>query len=159
MRCAKRAKSATLCDGQPSHAFDLLSLFPDDHDPARPPQPLNAPVAYGRAVYAALFPPGTPAVQALARETERIVLVATDTLVQAVPWEYAYGLDGYLVLDYAFVRGVIARPPRRVTACADTMNAWLSPYCQRIETDKRMLTNSQRSSMRRDNPFIRFSIR
>ena len=108
---------AVACDGQPSHTFDLRQLVPDENVPGRPPQPLADPVVYGRAVHQALFPPDTPAAQALAAGPERILLVATDPstssgqALQAVPWEYAYG-DDFLVLDCPFVRGL--PPDRRI---------------------------------------------
>jgi tetratricopeptide (TPR) repeat protein len=95
-------------DGQFSHTFDLLTLFPGDKGP---PQPLDDPVSYGRAVYQALFPPETIARRELETVPERILLVTTDDTIDAVPWEYAYGLYGaddienFLVLSCHFVRG------------------------------------------------------
>ncbi|MGD9098858.1 MAG: tetratricopeptide repeat protein, partial [Anaerolineae bacterium] len=119
---------AVACDGQHSHTFDLRQLAPDENVPGRPPQPLDDPVAYGRAVYQALFPPDTPTAQALAAGPERILLVAAPSAgsgqdpstssgqdpstdsgqgLQTVPWEYAYG-DDFVVLDCPFVRGLPA---------------------------------------------------
>jgi tRNA A37 threonylcarbamoyladenosine biosynthesis protein TsaE len=37
---------------------------------------------------------------------ERILLVLTDNELDAIPWEYAFGPEGYLVLEYHFVRGL-----------------------------------------------------
>ncbi len=41
---------------------------------------------------------------------ERILLVATDDAIDAIPWEYAYGPDGFLVAEYPFARGL---PPEQ----------------------------------------------
>jgi hypothetical protein len=107
------------CDGQPSHTFDLLTLVPGEKGP---PQPLDDPVAYGKAVYQALFPPETAARRELDVMPERILLVTTDDTIDAIPWEYAYGLFGaddvenFLVLACHFVRGLLAdqriEPPK-----------------------------------------------
>jgi hypothetical protein len=96
---------AVHCDGDYSHTFDLLTLAPDPAIAARPPQPLDDPVAYGQALYQALFPPQSPAQQALARGPQRVLLV-TDEQTDVVPWEYAHGPDGFLVLDVPLVRGL-----------------------------------------------------
>jgi tetratricopeptide (TPR) repeat protein len=93
------------CESQPSHTFDLLSLLPQEKGL---PQPLDDPIAYGQAVYAALFPPETLARRALANTPDRILLVTTDNDLDAVPWEYAYGPEGFLVLECHFVRGLPA---------------------------------------------------
>src|SRR5260221_11542694 len=80
------------CDSQSSHPFDLLRLIPDAEK--GPPQPLDDPVAYGRAIYGALFPPGTLARRALDKKPERLLLVTTGSELDAFPWEYAYGSYG-----------------------------------------------------------------
>ena len=98
------------CDGQPSHDFDLQSLVPAEEGQAGLPQPLKDPVAYGKAAYQALFPAGSPAHRGLEATPERILLVTTDDTTDAVPWEYAYGPDGFLVAEYPFVRGL---PPEK----------------------------------------------
>ncbi len=95
---------AVTCDGQPSHTFDLPPL-PDEKKLLYSP---DSPIAYGKILYAALFPPETVAQRTLATTPERILLVTTDPDLDAVPWEYAYGPDGFLVLDYHFVRGLPA---------------------------------------------------
>ncbi|MFQ5342622.1 MAG: CHAT domain-containing protein, partial [Anaerolineae bacterium] len=105
---------AVTCNGRPSHTFDLRRLIPDEDVAGRPPHPLADAVAYGQAVFQALFPPETPARQALADRPERILLVATDPstssgqALQSVPWEYAHGPEGFVVLDCHFVRGLPA---------------------------------------------------
>jgi tetratricopeptide (TPR) repeat protein len=93
------------CDKQPSHTFDSLTLIPGEKGL---PHPLKDPVAYGQALYTALFPQETLARRALAHAPDRILLVTTDTDLDAVPWEYAYGPDGFLVLECQFVRGLPA---------------------------------------------------
>jgi hypothetical protein len=95
------------CDGDYSHTFDLLTLAPDPTIPGRPPQPLADPVAYGQALFPALFPPQSPAQQALASRPDRLLLV-TDEQTDVVPWEYLHGPDGFLVLDVPLVRGLPA---------------------------------------------------
>src|SRR5258708_2232914 len=94
-------------DGQFSHKFDLLTLFPGEKGP---PQPLDDPVVYGKAVYQALFPQETVARRELDAMPERILLVTTDDSCDTILWEYAYGLYGaedvenFLVLASHFVR-------------------------------------------------------
>ena len=106
------------CDGQLSHTFDLRTLIP--HADKGPPHPPADPVAYGKAIYAALFPAGTPARRTLDNAPERILLVTTDNDLEAVSWEYIYGpygaadprhaevSEGFLVLECHFVRGLPA---------------------------------------------------
>jgi len=101
-----------VCDGRPSHTFDLLILIPDVDE--GPPQPLDDPVTYGKAIYSALFPKGTPTRLALEEKPDRILLVTTTRELDAIPWEYAYGRYGFeasedfLILDCHFLRGLPA---------------------------------------------------
>jgi len=94
------------CDGQSSHSFDVQSLVPAEEGQPGLSQPLDDPVAYGKAAYQALFPTGTPAGRSLEAMPERILLVTTDETIDAIPWEYAYSPDGFLVAEYPFVRGL-----------------------------------------------------
>ncbi|MBP1468991.1 tetratricopeptide repeat protein, partial [Candidatus Chloroploca sp. M-50] len=96
---------AVHCNGQLSHVFDLLRLVPDPAVAGRPPHPLDDAKAYGQALYAALFPAESAALQARATGPARLLLVA-DAQTDAIPWEYAYGPDGFLVLDVTLVRGL-----------------------------------------------------
>lgn len=66
------------------------------------------PVVYGEKLYNALFPQNTLAQCTLATSPERILLVTTSENLDAIPWEYAYGPDGFLVLECPFVRGLPA---------------------------------------------------
>jgi hypothetical protein len=91
------------CDDRTSHTFDLLTLIPGKNGS---PQPLDDPVAYGKAIYQALFPQETTAWSALNANPERILFVSTDNSVDAIPWEYAYGPDDFVVLKCHFVRGL-----------------------------------------------------
>ena len=116
----RQAQSASLvavtCDDQPSHTFDLRTLIPNDQH--KPPHPLEDPVAYGKAVYAALFSPASPARRQLESLPGRILLITSDKDLDAIPWEYAYGAygpadptnaassEGFLVLECHFVRGL-----------------------------------------------------
>jgi len=105
---------AVTCDGQPSHTFDPRPLAITKTDDNLPSE-LQAPVKYGQAIYAALFPTDTLAHQTLSEGPERILLVVDDAdpltssrhSLQAVPWEYVYG-DDFVVLDCPFVRGLPA---------------------------------------------------
>lgn len=94
------------CDGLPSHSFDLHSLIPSSENQQGLPHPLEDPVTYGKAVYQALFPAGSPAQHTFAAMPDRILLVTTDNDIDAIPWEYAHGPDGFLVADYPFARGL-----------------------------------------------------
>ena len=97
------------CDSDPSHTFDLLTLVPGKQGP---PQPIDDPIAYGKVVYQALFPPASTARRELEATPKRILLVNTDDDIDSVPWEYAYGLYGaedietFLVLACHVVRGL-----------------------------------------------------
>ncbi|MGH2497007.1 MAG: CHAT domain-containing protein, partial [Ktedonobacteraceae bacterium] len=95
-----------LCDNQHSHIFDLRPLLLKKEKDRE--ELLNDPVTYGKQLYAALFPSETLARRALASTPERILLVTTDPDLDAVPWEYAYGPDGFLVLECHFVRSLPA---------------------------------------------------
>src|SRR5436309_555114 len=89
------------CDGQASHTFDLSPLILSNDE--GPPDDV---VAYGEALYLALFPLETPARLALDNKPERILLVATQSDLDAITWEYLYGPDGFLVLEHHFVRAL-----------------------------------------------------
>ncbi len=104
------------CDDHFSHTFDLRPLLFHNEQEAR--IIVDDPAAYGRKIYTALFPPGTAAQQALAALPERLLLVTPETLLDAIPWEYAYGpygaddpadrTENFLVLECPFVRGLPA---------------------------------------------------
>ncbi|HCI82975.1 MAG TPA: hypothetical protein DHW02_25165, partial [Ktedonobacter sp.] len=99
------------CDGHDSHTFDLLSLRADLN---KQPPLLVDPISSGKLLFHALFAPETPACAALMASPSRILLVPGDDLLDALPWEYAYGPDGFLVCDVPFVRGLPQqrhRPP------------------------------------------------
>ena len=93
------------CDNQSSHTFDLLALVPGNNGL---PYPLDDPIIYGKAIYQALFPQETAAWIALNARPERILFVSTDNDIDTIPWEYAYGSDDFLILEYHFVRGLPA---------------------------------------------------
>ena len=95
------------CDGQLSHTFTLSALLPTKANGL--PHPLADPVVYGTALYTALFPPNSLAHQTLATKPKRIVLVAADDTLDAIPWEYAYGPDGFVACACALVRGLPAK--------------------------------------------------
>ena len=101
---ATASRVTVTCDGQQSHTFDLSALIPTKANGLA--HPMADPVAYGTALYTALFPTGTLARRTLERERERILLVATDDTLDAIPWEYLYGPDGFIVCDLPFVRGL-----------------------------------------------------
>jgi tetratricopeptide (TPR) repeat protein len=122
---ATTTQVSVACDGQHSHTFDLLSLIPasSGDDEQGLPGPFDDAVAYGTALFAALFQPGSVAASKLqeeyGKERPRILLVTADEMVDAIPWEYAYGSDGeFLVCEMPFVRGLPREqripPPERV---------------------------------------------
>jgi len=92
------------CDGQRSHTFDLRTLILSQEKELS--QPIDDPVAFGKAVYLTLFPSGTVARHALEIMPERILLVTPDKDLDVIPWEYAYSSDGFLVTQCHFVRGL-----------------------------------------------------
>src|SRR5437867_697192 len=81
----RQTQVAVTCNGVFSHTFDLQTIIPGGTNSL--PHPLRDPVAYGKALYAALFPLGSPAQQALSAKPPRIVLVAGDDVLDALPWE------------------------------------------------------------------------
>ncbi|GCE23556.1 hypothetical protein KDK_73560 [Dictyobacter kobayashii] len=72
-------------------------------------------------LYAALFAVESRTRQALEKSPERIMLIAADDDVDAIPWEYLYGPDGFLVQECQFVRGL----PAEQRQPAPTMKAGL----------------------------------
>jgi len=98
------------CNGQFSHTFDHFPLIPHVENGLL--QPPDDPIAYGRAIYDALFPEGTLTRRGLEQRSERILLVATESDLDAIPWEYVYGSygsedsEGFLILECHFVRGI-----------------------------------------------------
>jgi hypothetical protein len=93
------------CDGQPSHTFFLTDLLPQRQDEQLV---LTDPVETGARLFAALFADGSPARAAWDARPKRILLVAEDPDLDAIPWEYLRGPDGFVVLDAAFARGLPA---------------------------------------------------
>jgi hypothetical protein len=93
----------------------VLTLFPGEQGP---PQPIDDPITYGKAVYQALFPPESAALHELEAQPGRILLVSTDDTIESIPWEYAYGVYGaddvetFLVLACHVVRGL--QPDQRI---------------------------------------------
>src|SRR6266700_3356458 len=86
------------CDGQsqPSHSFDLQKLVLKNDK-----ELIDNPVSYGKKLYEALFPPDTQAQLALTALLDTapgyLLLVTTDDDLDALPWEYTYSTDGFLV--------------------------------------------------------------
>ncbi len=109
------------CGGQASHTFDWHDLKLPQND-GEWLDFLNDPSANGARLYQALFPPDTPARQALDQalknDTPRVVLIVTDPALQAIPWEYAHDGTDYIVSQCYFLRGL---PPdqRRETPAVD----------------------------------------
>lgn len=98
------AVEVTLGDEHTSHTFDPWTLALDSevkffafHDD---------PASYGEKVFAALFPPGSPAAEALNRlpKPGQIVLVAHDRSLDALPWESAHDGKSLLAARHAFLR-------------------------------------------------------
>jgi tetratricopeptide (TPR) repeat protein len=122
----KESQIRVTCDDHYSHTTDLHPLLFQNEQDAR--IIFDDPAAYGKKLYAALFPSNTIAQQALADMPERLLLVAPEPQLDAIPWEYVYGSFGtgdptspeytenFLVLECPFVRGLptsqrISLPP------------------------------------------------
>jgi hypothetical protein len=90
------------CDGAYSHDFDLCKLIPSKANQL--PHPFDDAVKYGEALYAALFPQGNVAQQVLSGKPKRLLLVALDDSLDAIPWEYTYGPDEFLGCRCCIVR-------------------------------------------------------
>jgi len=108
---------AVTCDNAFSHTFDLATVIPTRTNSL--PHPMIDPVRYGKALYAALFPLGSLAYQALVAKPPRILLVAVDELLDALPWEYASGPKGYVACSCSFVRGL---PPEQRSTPPTSLN-------------------------------------
>src|SRR5260370_2803420 len=89
-----------VCNETFSHTFDLQALALPDETAVR--AFLDHPDAYGKKLYAALFPLETLAHRTLANRPARLLLVALQDAIDAVPWEYAYGPYGSTDLTGAF---------------------------------------------------------
>jgi tetratricopeptide (TPR) repeat protein len=94
------------CDGQSSHTFDLQPLVLAPEGPSGLPPQLEDSIAYGKALYQALFPANSPARRAFDAKPNRILLVTVDNDIDAIPWEYAHGANGFLVAKCPFTRGL-----------------------------------------------------
>ena len=101
---ATASQVTVTCDGQVSHTFDLSALIPTKANGLS--HPITDPVGYGAVLYQALFPPDSLAHKTLAGKPKRILLVAADEVLDAIPWEYLHGPDGFVVCDVPFVRGL-----------------------------------------------------
>ena len=80
------------CDSEPSHTFDVRTLDPDEQGP---PQPIDDPVTYGKAVYLALFPLASPARRKLEAMPDRILLDVEPEVRERV---YQH-LDKFIIAD------------------------------------------------------------
>ena len=95
------------CDADVSHEFDPASFLPrSDASHYYFSEVSDNPLEWGTAIFGALFPANSLAKEMLELRPDRILLVITDSDLQAVPWEYAYFEDHFLVADCAFVRGL-----------------------------------------------------
>ena len=92
------------CDDHLSHAFTSSPLFLPKNDVYQEIPP-DDPRRYGELIFAALFPLGSSARQALDANPEWIVLVA-DQALQAIPWEYAHHEHNFLATEIPIVRGL-----------------------------------------------------
>ena len=88
-----------LCNRQMSHSFDLSDLGTVE-------QAILAPQSYGEKVYRSLFPPSKLTERGLNSGSKRVLLVTTHTALQEIAWEYAYGPNGFIILEHHFARGL-----------------------------------------------------
>ncbi len=121
------------CNGQFSHTFDLFPLqsrikkeFLDD--PVSYSQELDSALAdYGKQLYQALFPSNTLAQRSLAAGPDRLLLVTTDEDLDTILWEYTYGPDNFLVLQYPFVRALADQRTASPTLESELHIVWSEP--------------------------------
>lgn len=99
-------RAVVYCDEAFSHSFSLNNVAVEVDGKQHLPFPWADPVGYGKALFSALFPEGSPARSAYDAQPERILLVAVDPDLQSVAWEYLYGPHGYVVCETHFVRGI-----------------------------------------------------
>ncbi|MDQ2717764.1 MAG: CHAT domain-containing protein, partial [Chloroflexota bacterium] len=103
---ARQTEVSVTCNGALSHTFDLHTLMSGSTHGLL--HPIRDPVMYGKTLYSALFAPDSLAAQALAAKPARILLVAADEELDALPWEYASasGPGGCVACCCSFVRGL-----------------------------------------------------
>jgi hypothetical protein len=98
------------CNDHSSHTAELYPLLFQSEQEAK--IIVEDPVCYGKKLYSALFPPNSIAQQALSTMPERLLIVAPEPLLDAIPWEYVYGpygvddAENFLVLECHVVRGL-----------------------------------------------------
>jgi CHAT domain/NACHT domain len=112
----EKSRIRVTCDDHYSHSADLHPLLFQNEQEAR--IIVDDPATYGKKLYTALFPPNSIAQQALAHLPERLLIVASEPVLDAIPWEYVYGpygtndptapdyTENFLVLECPFVRGL-----------------------------------------------------
>jgi len=103
----KQKEVTVVCDGSFSHTFSLAKL-PDEL------------IQLGRYLYNSLFPKDSLSCRTLMAHPKRILLVAEDPMLDAIPWEYLHGPNGFIVLDFDFVRGLTADNRRPADNLIDT---------------------------------------
>jgi tetratricopeptide (TPR) repeat protein len=129
---------AVNCDNQLSHTFHLseigilepsssASFGQNSESENSYLKVLDDPIHYGRQIYAALFRKGSRADQVL-DSTDRIYLVVNDLLLQSIPWEYAYGPQGFLIGQVSLVRGLPAEQLNRTAGEVTTLNNAATVY-------------------------------
>ncbi len=94
------------CNDTHSHEFELDDLHHGEWDAKQRAYLLRDPEKFGQSLYQALFPQGSLAWQALSAKPDRILIVAATQLLDSIPWEFTFGPDGYLGLDYPILRGL-----------------------------------------------------
>ena len=113
-------------NGTPAHRFDLGAIAPTAEGGRVIP---DDPAAYGRALYAALFPPDGPAAEALTAlpaapdPRATLLLVLDHPVLDAIPWELLHDGARFLALDFYLLRGL---PPDRRRA------AWSEARLERL---------------------------
>ncbi|MBI4639500.1 MAG: ATP-binding protein, partial [Candidatus Tectomicrobia bacterium] len=97
-------------NGEFSHQFDIaeITLTPERYQK----ELLKATPRYGQRLFQALFLERSAAHQALAQRPEApnpagtLLIVTENPEAQAIPWEYLYDSNDYLVLKYYLIRGI-----------------------------------------------------
>ncbi len=105
------------CNGQSSHTFSIIKILPKRSAMKNVPQ---NPIELGSILFNALFPIKSLAQKALAAHPKRILFITDNDKLDAIPWEYIHGPDGFLVLYIAFVRGLPVKHRKPTPDLAET---------------------------------------
>ena len=114
----RNSQAQILLDGKESHKFDLDDLRLSEEETIAF---ANDPTEYGQKLYNALFQKNSSAEKALRALPKndvgqrRIILVAEDSVLDSVPWEYASNEGNWLGAQYTLLRALPAKERPQLT--------------------------------------------